>query len=107
MSCLYGMANDSFLLDLYSDYLLVAPAQVTCTELSRVLDGKLSHDRVQRWLNAPEMGSKDLWRWGKPLVRAMEKDLDEEPVLIVDDRFQEKPHTDDWATNAVAQLAFL
>ena len=28
----------------------------------------------------------------------MEKDLDEEPVLIVDDRFQEKPHTDDWAT---------
>ena len=88
MSCLYGMANDSFLLDLYSDYLLVAPAQATCTELSRVLDGKLSHDRVQRWLNAPEMSSKDLWRWGKPLVRPMEKDLDEEPVLIVNDRFQ-------------------
>jgi hypothetical protein len=44
------------------------------------------------------MSSKVLWWWDKPLVRPIEKDFDEEPVLLVKDRFQDKLHIDNLAT---------
>jgi hypothetical protein len=52
------MKNDK-LLDLYSDYLISAFGQTTATGLSALLDGAISHDRVQRFLAGPQRTSAD------------------------------------------------
>ena len=85
------MPNDE-LLDLYSDYLISAFGQTTATGLAAVLNGQISHDRVQGWLASPARTSQDVWRVVKPHVRAMEG---VNGVLIVDDSIAEKPYTDE------------
>lgn len=85
------MANEK-LLDLYSDYLISAFGQTTGTGLSAVLNGEISHDRVQRFLAGERQTSVHLWRVVKPHVRKIESP---EGVLIVDDSIAEKPYTDE------------
>jgi hypothetical protein len=80
------------LLDLYSDYLISAFGQTTATGLSAMLNGEISHDRVQRFLAGERQTSADLWRVVKPHVRTIES---AEGVLIIDDSIAEKPHTDE------------
>ena len=80
------------LLEIYSDYLLSSFGQTTATGLSSLLDGKLSHDQVTRFLNRDDYGSKLLWRQVKKTVREIES---EDGVLIFDDTIQEKPYTDE------------
>jgi hypothetical protein len=80
------------LLEIYSDYLLSSFGQTTATGLSSLLDGKLSHDQVTRFLNRDDYGSKLLWRQVKKTVREIES---EDGVLIFDDTTQEKPYTDE------------
>lgn len=80
------------LLDLYSDYLISSFGQTTATGLATLLGGKVSHDRIQRFLASELRTSADLWRLVKPHVRAIET---EEGVLIVDDSIAEKPYTDE------------
>jgi hypothetical protein len=84
--------TDKELLELYSDYLISAFGQTTATGLSALLDGQISHDRVQRFLASPKRTSADLWQIVKPHVRAVEHD---DGVLILDDRIAEKPSTDE------------
>ena len=84
--------TDNELLELYSDYLISAFGQTTATGLSALLDGQVSHDRVQRFLAGTKRTSADLWQIVKPHVRAIER-LD--GVLIVDDSIAEKPSTDE------------
>ncbi len=84
--------NDKEMLDLYSDYLISSFGQVTGTGLASLLDGQISHDRVQRFLAGSRKTSADLWRVVKPYVRQVEAD---DGVLIVDDSISEKPHTDE------------
>ena len=84
--------NDNELLDIYSDYLISAFGLTTATGLATLLDGAVSHDRIQRFLAGREFTSADLWRIVKPHVRAVQS---ETGVLIVDDSIAEKPYTDE------------
>lgn len=78
--------------DLYIDYIISSFGAVTATNLSEVLDGAISHDKVTRMLAQPPQTSKDLWLRVKPLIRAIESD---DGVLIIDDSITEKPSTDE------------
>lgn len=84
--------TDKELLDIYSDYLISAFGPTTATGLAALLDGTLSHDRIQRFLAGEKRTSADLWRMVKPHVRAMQRD---DGVLILDDSIAEKPYTDE------------
>ncbi len=83
---------DKEMLDFYTDFLLSSFGQASATNLSRLSDGTISHDRVTRFLNAEEQTSAALWREVKPLVRQVE---DEHGVLIVDDSIADKSYTDE------------
>ncbi|MBS0623365.1 MAG: hypothetical protein JSS62_01950 [Verrucomicrobia bacterium] len=58
-----------------------------------LLDGLSSHDKITRFLNTHEFGSKDLWLYVKPEVHRLEKE--KEDVLISDDSIEEKPYADE------------
>ena len=79
------------ILDLYTDYLISQNHYATATGLSELLDGKISHDQITRFLHKEELTSRELWQYVKPHVRKYE---DEEGVFIVDDTIEEKMHTD-------------
>lgn len=80
------------MLDLYSDYLLSIFQQTTATGLSCLTDGDVSHDKVSKFLNKNDYGSKELWQEVKPLVREHQS---EDTCLIFDDTIVEKPYTDE------------
>jgi len=80
------------ILDLYSDYLLSSFGQTTATGLSKLMDGKISHDQVTRMLSSSKMTSKAWWKLIKPHVREIEQ---EDGVIIIDDSIVEKPYTDE------------
>ena len=82
------------LLDLYTDYLLTTPGQATCTGLSKVLSGRISHDRFTRLLASGDLDSSCLWKQAKPLVEEM-VDSTDCVVLGVDDTVQEKPYSEE------------
>jgi hypothetical protein len=84
--------NDKELLDIYTDYLISSFGLTTGTGLSRLLDGAISHDRIQRFLASPTQSGKDLWKVVKRYVRQIQAD---DGVLIVDDSISEKPYTDE------------
>jgi hypothetical protein len=84
--------TDQELLDLYSDYLLSSFGAVTGTGLSALLDGAVSHDRIQRFLGHEKRTSAELWHLVKPKVRQVQ---DPSGVLIIDDTLAEKPFTDE------------
>ena len=84
--------NDKELLDIYTDYLISSFGLTTGTGLARLLDGAISHDRVQRFLASPVKSGADLWKVVKAYVRQHQS---EEGVLIVDDSIAEKPYTDE------------
>ena len=79
-------------LDLYSDYLLSSFGQTTATGLSKLMEGKISHDQVTRMLSSSKMTSKAWWKLVKPHVREIEQ---EDGVMIIDDSIVEKPYTDE------------
>ena len=81
------------LLDLYTDYLICSTEQTTATQLSRMLDGHVSHDQVTRFLSSQSFTDKDLWKLVKPTLRTIESE--EDGVLIFDDTIIEKQWTDE------------
>jgi hypothetical protein len=85
--------NKEDLLELYTDYLLSSFSYTTATDLSRVTDGRVSHDKITRFLSQNELNSSKLWRLVKPLVRQLEEEAS--GVLIIDDTIEEKPYTDE------------
>ena len=62
--------------------MICSTEQTTATQLSRMLDGEVSHDQVTRFLSNQTFTSKDLWKLVKPTLRQVESD---EGVLIFDD----------------------
>ena len=80
------------LLDLYSDYLIVTDRYATATGLSSILEGKISHDKVTRFLREEAYDSKALWKIVKPKVREIEN---EQGAIVVDDTLSEKPHSEE------------
>src|ERR1700729_483500 len=83
--------NVENLLDLYTDYLIVAPGQATATGLSSLIEGKISHDQVTRLLSSGHIDSAALWKEVKPICWEIS---DTEGVLIIDDSVEEKKYTD-------------
>ncbi|MGE5683128.1 MAG: transposase, partial [Bacillota bacterium] len=79
------------LLDLYTDYLISSFSYTTATGLSRMTNGQISHDKITRFLREEDLGSRQLWKIIKPLVRNIESP---DGCLIVDDSIEEKPYTD-------------
>ncbi len=79
------------MIDLYSDYLICSSSATTSTGLSRVVDGKVSHDQVTRFLSSRDFDSRDLWLSVKKHIRQIESP---DGVLIIDDTIEHKPHTD-------------
>jgi hypothetical protein len=80
------------LMDIYSDYLLASFRYTTSTGLSELTEGKISHDKITRFLRREYYTSKDLWRYIKHLLRQVES---EEGILAVDDSIVEKEYTDE------------
>ena len=75
---------DKGILDLYTDYLLVSTAQTTATGMSDMLEGRLSHDKITRFLSKDDFTSKDLWK----LVKSTVREIEQQPgpsYLILDD----------------------
>ena len=75
--------------DLYSDYLIVNQGQATATDLSMLLDGHYSHDKITRSLSKTLLGSKELWQIIKPQAKLINKIGG---VLIIDDTIEEKAY---------------
>ncbi len=84
--------NENELLDIYTDYLISSFGLTTATGLSQLLNGAISHDRIQRFLATSPKTGKDLWLMAKPHVRQVQS---EDGVIIIDDSISEKPHTDE------------
>jgi len=84
--------NNKEMLDIYTDYLISSFGLTTGTGLAQLLDGAISHDRVQRFLASPPKSGADLWQVVKPYVRQIQS---QEGVLIIDDSISEKPYTDE------------
>ena len=80
-------------IDLYTDYLICSTEQTRATQLSRILDGHISHDQVTRFLSSQSFTDKDLWKLKKPTLRSIESE--EDGVLIFNDTFIEKQWTDE------------
>jgi hypothetical protein len=81
------------LLDIYSDYLIAQNQYATTVGLSDILEGRISHDKITRFLNDSELTSKDLWEYVRPELRKIEEDKG--GVLIIDDTIEEKTYTDE------------
>jgi IS4 transposase len=77
-------------IDLYTDYLLVNPSYSTATGLSRVTNGKVSHDQITRLLSGNNLSSKTLWKYVKPLCHEIRSS---DGLLIIDDSIEPKPYT--------------
>lgn len=84
--------NKQELLDLYTDYLISSFGPTTGTGLARLMDGAISHDRIQRLLASPPSSGKELWQVVKPWLRQIQSP---DGVVIIDDSIMEKPHTDE------------
>jgi hypothetical protein len=61
--------------------------------MSKLFDGKMSHDNIIRFLSQSYLESASVWSKAKPLVRQYESLSD--GVLIADDTIIEKAHTDE------------
>jgi hypothetical protein len=83
---------DRKLLDLYVDYLISSFSYTTAVGLSKATEGKVSHDKITRFLRNENFTSKLLWKLVKPTVLEVENP---DGVLIVDDTIEEKPSTDE------------
>lgn len=81
------------LLDIYSDYLIALNQYATAVGLSDLLEGRISHDKITRFLNSNEFSSKELWEYIKQEIRKIEQDVG--GVLIFDDTIEEKTYTDE------------
>jgi len=79
----------------YTDYLLSTPKYATATGMSQVFDGKISHDKITRFLAASYLDNTSVWKAVKPLIRKQIPFEDDQGVIIVDDSIAEKPHTDE------------
>lgn len=78
------------ILDLYTDYLISSFSYATATNMSKMLNGFLSHDQISRFLNQGLLTQKDYWKCIKPFVRRIEHP---NGLLKIDDTIEEKPHT--------------
>ena len=78
--------------DLYTDYLISSPGGLaTAVSMSKMLGGKLSHDKITRFLSKGNYDSKYLWQQVKPMVQELSSSK-EEIVLSFDDWIEDQLH---------------
>src|SRR4030067_577056 len=77
--------------DIYTDYLLVCPSQITATGLSSFTSNEVCHDKFTRLLASSVFTSKSLWNKVKPICYEIKST---DAVLIFDDSIEEKKYTD-------------
>lgn len=80
------------LLETYTDYLMSSFSYTTATGLSVLSEGKISHDKVTRFLSSEDFTTSNLWELVKPTVREIQS---AEGLIIIDDTIEEKPSTDE------------
>lgn len=80
------------LTDLYTDYVISSVSYTTATEMSFLLDGHVSHDKITRLLSSGYINSRNLWQMAKPICEEIATD---DAVLIFDDSVEGKPYTDE------------
>jgi len=80
------------LLEIYTDYLMSSYSYTTATGLSVLSEGKISHDKITRFLSSEDFTSAGLWSLIKRTVREIQR---EDGVIIIDDTIEEKPSTDE------------
>jgi len=85
--------------DLYMDYLISSTQLTTCTGLSKVLDGVISHDKFTRLLSKGKFDSKSLWKQSKVMAQEISQSKYTK-VLSFDDSIMPKPHTKENALNS-------
>jgi hypothetical protein len=78
------------LIDLYTDFLIYTPQVATSTLLSKVLDGKVSHDKFTRLLSKEVLNSKKIWDYSKTICQEIKTN---DAVLILDDSVEEKRYS--------------
>jgi hypothetical protein len=74
------------LLDIYSDYLIAQNQYASAGGLSEILEERISHDKITRFLNSKELTYKYLWGYVRPEVRKIEENKG--GVLIIDDTIE-------------------
>jgi len=84
--------------NLYMDYLISSTQLVTCTGLSKVLDGAISHDKFTRLLSNGNFTSKKIWGQNKVIAQEISQSRHTK-VLSIDDSIMPKPHTKENALN--------
>jgi hypothetical protein len=84
--------------DLYMDYLISSTQLTTCTGLSKVLEGVISHDKFTRLLSKGKFDSKSLWKQSKVMAQEISQSKYTK-VLSFDDSIMPKPHTKENALN--------
>src|ERR1035437_8172242 len=85
------MDVNNLLRDIYTDYLLVCPTQITATGLSAFTSEEFCHDKFTRSLSSESFSSKSLWEYVKPICHEIKSS---DAVLIFDDSIEEKKYTD-------------
>ncbi len=63
---------DNQILKTYADYLLSSFSYTTATGLSVLSEGKISHDKVTRFLNSEDFTAAKLWKLVKSTVKEIE-----------------------------------
>jgi hypothetical protein len=84
--------NVENLAGIYHESLMIGQGQITCTALSSLTDGAISHDKFSRLLSSGIMNEKYLWKAAKPLCHEIRS---KDAVLIVDESIEAKPYTDE------------
>ena len=75
--------------DIYTDYLLACPGQITATGLSAFSSHKISHDKFTRLLCTDAFSSASLWKKVKPICHEIKS---RDAVLIFDDSTGDKTY---------------
>lgn len=80
------------LIEPYQESLMIHQGQVTCTGLSRIYGGVISHDKFTRLLSSGIMNEAYLWKSAKPICHEIRE---EGAVFIIDESIEPKPYTDE------------
>lgn len=82
---------NKFILDTYSDFLILNNGLAAATRFSEASNNLVSHDKFTRFLNADDYGAKELWQLSKNLIKSAASN--KKCVLAIDDSVIEKPYT--------------
>ncbi len=78
------------MIDLYAHYLIASFGKATATDMSEMLEGAVSHDKITRLLSQHQFTPSTLWKLVKKAVRQVEDE--QSGCLIFDDHIAEKPY---------------